>query len=641
MRPLTVRALLAFALAGPLQAGQIELPASGELTPGKRSGAVGVPLNAPIPIQLAVPPLAGANPLNPVPVAAPVPSLVQSLAARPAAVPALPNPAAIPAASARDEGTPEAGVDAGRLLFDQSSARPAEPAPASGGLWSKVRSLLPLETVPAWPGKAGDAVRVGRIKAVLGKVAGHGGTSTVWQSRDENYAIKILHPETLSLPDVRREAETLRAIGKSDLPVAKLLAESRDGRVLVKEFIKGETAQAILDRGAFTRLPMQGWPELAAKLIKAGVSADLARGNLVWQHWEGRWVIVDGGGLTDARPRAVLEQMMDPDLLSRAGVDPVEFLSGLRARLGPDSAPWAKTLEDLRGLKAGTPALAELARRDAAAPAGPVLVFGPAPKGPAGLDDTIVSAGQAAKRLGYDPLLAQTRTKLHGDDPGKLNTVVLAVEQPGKTPLVVKIAEWKIIRNEVALRRLARRFFGRYVRVPASLAVKRGSDSYLVMEQVRGSPNYYKDSFNGEQRVAMALFAHTFGISDMNLGNVFTAGGKDLPWLIDFELALGRSRPIAGRFPDERITYEMPWMSRFSHNRVEDYQPGVRAWRALLAKPETRAAILNDLTVSGFTQTEAAELLARFDLNAADLDWTLQNDADFVNQFVDRKAGPR
>ncbi len=636
MRPLTVRAFLLLALAGPLQAGQIDLPASGELTPGKQSGAVGASLGAPIPIQLTVPSLTGVSAANPTPVAAPVPNLVQPLTAKPAAA------ATMDASAPRREELPEADVDAGRILFDQSGARAAEPAVASGGLWSKVRGLLSLgEAAPAWPGKAGDVVRVGRVKTVLDKVVGRGGTSTVWQSRDENYAIKILHPDTRDLSGVRKEAATLRAIGKSNLPVAKLLAESRDGQVLVKEFIKGETAQALLERGAFTRLLTEGWPELAAKLIQAGVTADLARGNLVWQHWEGRWVIVDGSGLADGKPRAVLEQMMDPDLLVLAGVDPVEFLSGLRARLGPDSAPWAKTLEDLRGSKTGAPALEALARRDAAAPAGPVLVFGPAPKGPAGLDDTIVSAGEAAKRLGYDPLSAKTRIKLHGDDPGKLNTVVLAVEESGKTPFVVKIAKWEIIRNEVALRRLARRFFGRYVRVPASLAVKRGYDSYLVMEQVRGSPAYYKDVFNGEQRVAMALFAHTFGISDLNLGNVFTAGGKDLPWLIDFEYAFGRSRPVAGRFPDERITYEMPWMSRFSHNRVEDYQTGVRAWRALLAKPETRAAILSDLAVSGFTSAEAVAILARCDLNAADLDWALQNDADFVNQFADRRAAPR
>jgi len=208
-------------------------------------------------------------------------------------------------------------------------------------------------------------------------------------------------------------------------------------------------------------------------------------------------------------------------------------------------------------------------------------------------------------------------------------------------PVVVKIAEWYIIRNEVALRRLVRRFFGHHLRTPASAAVNRGYDSYLVMEKINASPSHYADAFTLEQRVAAALFIRTFGVSDVNPGNVLVAHDKGLPWLIDFEQALGRSAPVAGRIPDERIALEMPWMSRFLRNRVEDYQPGVRAWRAFLKKPKVRAAILGDLTASGFTPADAAALLARFDLNAADLDWTLQNDADFVNQFVDRNAAPR
>ena len=163
----------------------------------------------------------------------------------------------------------------------------------------------------------------------------------------------------------------------------------------------------------------------------------------------------------------------------------------------------------------------------------------------------------------------------------------------------------------------------------------------MVMEKLDASPSHYKDALNLEQRVAAAVFIRTFGVSDVNPGNVLAAYDRGLPWLIDFEQAFGRSSPVAGRLPDERIALEMPWMSRDEPNRVEDYQPGVRAWREFLRKPETRAAILADLTASGFAPAEASGLLSRFDLNAADLDWTLQNDADFVNQFVDRKAAQR
>lgn len=641
-------------LAGPLQAGQVEAPVSGQARPGGHAGSIGSSLGAPTPVQFTVPSLTGAGAPNlasalaPAPVFAAAPARAQAVAVQPAPVPVLPvsavtaaRPAALgqvvrPAASAefsaRDVDAGQAAFAEGAALFDQ--AKPS--------LWNSLRERLPFgERVPSWPGKAGDIVRIDGRKLILDKPAGDGGTSKVWRSRDGNFAIKLLHPGAMALPGVREEAATLRALANSDLPVAKLVAESRDGKVLVKEFIDGTTARDLLERGAFSRSQAEGWPELAAKLLSAGVTADLARGNLVWQHWRTRWVIVDAGSLAPGAAKAVLDQLLAPELLSRAGLDGAAFLSGLRARLGPDSAAWARTLAELKTMRTAAQPLAELARRDAARPAAPRLVFGPAPKGPAGLDDTVVSAREAVRRAGYDALNAKTKYKLHGDDPGKLNTTILAVEAPGKTPYVVKIAQWDIIRNEVALRRLARRFFGRYFRTPASVAVKNGYESYMVMEKLDASPSHYKNPLNKEQRVAAALFIRTFGVSDVNPGNVLAGHDGGLPWLIDFEQAFGRAAPVAGRVPDERIALEMPWLSRGERNAVEDYQPGVRAWREILGKPETRAAIIGDLTASGFTPAEAAGLFARFELNAADLDWTLQNDADFVNQFVDRNAAQR
>lgn len=665
MRPLALRTVFVFLLAGSAQAGPVEAPVSVEFSPGGPSGAIGSSFGTPSPIQFTVPTLTGASAPNLNSALAPAPNPLRATAVQPVAavaavqpVPALPASIMAPAASDRslernntlaalrpeNASRPESSLetDPGRVLFDQSAARTGEPAVSGGGLWVKVKNLLSLgEAVPSWPGKSGDVVRVGGIKTALDQPAGDGGTAKVWKSRNGRFAIKILHPGARNAPGVSEEAATLRAISGTDLPVAKLLAESRDGSVLVKEFIEGDTAHKILERGGFSRSQSEGWPELAAKLIGAGVTADLARGNLVWQHWRTRWVIVDGGSLTAGSSRATLDQLLAPDLLSRAGLDPVKFLSGLRARLGPDSAAWTKTRAELRSSKVTAPQLAALERLDASEPAGPALAFGPAPKGPSALNDTVVSGSEVKKRVGYDPLQAKSKSKLHGDDPGKLNTTILAVAEPGKTPYVVKIAQWDIIRNEVAARRLARRFFGRYVRVPASLAVENGYESYMVMEKLAASPSHYKNAFTLEQRVAMALFIRTFGIGDVNPGNVLAAHDNGLPWLIDFEQAFSRVTPVAGRIPDERIALEMPWMSLFERNRIEDYQPGARAWRAFLAEPETRAGILEDLTASGFKPAEAAAMLSRFDLNAADLDWTLQNDADFVNQFVDRKAAQR
>ncbi len=62
---------------------------------------------------------------------------------------------------------------------------------------------------------------------------------------------------------------------------------------------------------------------------------------------------------------------------------------------------------------------------------------------------------------------------------------------------------------------------------------------------------------------------------------------------------------------------EKPWMSLQVRNRIEDYQPAIKAWRVLFAKPDTQNAVLADLAAAGYTSDEAARLLARFNSNAA------------------------
>ena len=446
--------------------------------------------------------------------------------------------------------------------------------------------------------------------------------------------MKILHPEFRSLPHYADEAGILRSIKDADIPHAKLIAASPDGAVMVKEFIEGAAAGELLSRG-FSDLNKEGWAELAAKLIRAGVTADLAPGNLVWQHWRTRWTIVDAGGIAPARPGAVLDQMLTRTA-ETAGVEPGVFLSGLRGRLGPDSTEWAKALADLRASPRHAAALKALAGQDRARPAAPEVSFTPA-SAPAAFPDRKGTGAEAAKGLGYDPLTAGPRRLLPQDDPGKLNTKIMSVEPPGKTPVVVKIAAWYIIRNELAVRRVVRRFFGRYFDVPSAAGVERGFDSYLVMELKPGSTRRYDAPLTVEQRAALAVLAHAFGLSDMNPGNLlFPAEGK--PVLLDFEQAFGRSRPVASRIPDESIAEEMPWASRRELNRIEDYQPAIREWRRTLAKEESRAALREDFIAAGFSPAQAADLLETVRLNTEDLDWAVQNDVDFVNHFAQRSS---
>jgi hypothetical protein len=667
MRALVVGTSCLLALAASTAAGQMEIAAPVEAAPVARSGVSGATLgSAPLPLALTVSapvaaslaaapalaspragaaaaaaaaPAAAVAGVPAVPAAALAPALAEpaplpaAAAATPASAPALKD-AARPAGAGAAPGRDESSAAAGRALFD--AAAPA--APDAGGLWAKVRDWARLgDRVPSWPGSAGEKIRLAGRSYTLDRRLADGGGSRVWKTTEGDLVVKILHPQFLTLPHYADEAAVLRAIRNSDIPHARLVAASADGTVMVKELVEGDGAGELL-AGGFEDRHRQGWEELAAKLIRAGVTADLVSGNLVWQRARGRWMIVDAGGIEDAGPEKVLAQLLTPAAVA-AGVEPGAFLAGLRARLGPDSPEWARTLAALGASPKYAAALAALAARDRALPPAPQIRFGPAPES-APYPDAVGRAGAAAKALGYDPLTAKPRTLLHGDDPGKLNTKVFLVEPPGKTPAVVKIAQWSIVRNELAVRRVVRRFFGAYFDAPSAFGVSRGLDSYLVMEPKPGTRSYAQNPLSLERRAALAVLVHAFGLSDVNPGNVlFPARGR--PVLIDFEQALSRQGPVGYRLPDERIAMEMPWLSRFEPNRVEDYQPAIRAWRALLAEPAARAALVADFVAAGFTPAEAAGVLRTVELNTADLDWALQNDVDFVNQFARRRQAPR
>lgn len=663
MKPL-VRALLLAALAAPVRAGPTSVDASVDVHPiGTGAQSIAAPALTSPALSLApsLSPTATLAPslAAPTPLVAPGVNLVPSLSAAPSAAPAavplaaaLPAPGALPAAAipergaakdapalekaahpaAFDGGAPadaEAETLGGRALFDLA-------APERGGsVWQKFKDWAKIgDKFPTWPGEKGQVVRAGKRELILTEVAGDGGGSRVWRTNIREYVVKIVHPQFMALPHYSDEASILRAIKNSDIPHAKLLAASPDGSVMIKEFLEGDDARVLLRRG-FEDRHLTGWAELAAKLIRAGVTADLVPSNLIYQHWRSRWALADAGGIEDAGPAKVLEQLLTPES-EKAGVEPARFLADLRGRLGPDSAEWAKTVAALNASPKLAAARDALAARDAVVPAAPKVSFRSGAPGP--YPDRVVSPAEIRKTLGYDPLFVKERLMLHADDPGKLNTQVFEVKQPGKPTVVVKIAGWHIVRNELAMRRVVRRFFGEGFSSPSAFGVNAKHDSYLVMEKVEGSASFAVGRMDLKRRVALGIMARAFGLFDMNRGNVLF-GPHDEPHLIDFEQALSRSGPVASRLPDEGIAWEMPWMSLSTMNRIEDYQPAIREWRALLAKPETQAELRADFVASGFTNDEATELLARVNANSGDLDWTLQSDADFVNQFVKRKTG--
>ncbi|HXT00572.1 MAG TPA: hypothetical protein VN915_07850 [Elusimicrobiota bacterium] len=597
---------------------------------------------APAPVSLSVAPLGAApflsaTPLPASPALAAAPAAASAPSA-PALAPAAAVPEALPvaaAASARETGpaaaparagagTPSreeedgAGVGEGRALFDAASFA----ADGSPGLWTRLKGMAGFgERVPAWPGAAGETLRVAKRSFTLDTKLADG----VWRTAGGLHVVTLAPPGRTN----RAEADALRALEGTDIPHAGLVAVSADGRALVQELIDDDDARDLLARG-FQRQHVEGWAELAARLIRAGATGDLTPGNLIWQRWRGRWILSDARGVRRAEPGEVVASLLTPASRS-AGVDPAEFLAAVRARLGPDAAEWARTLSALR-----TPDRAALDAHDRALPPAPRLAFGPA--GSAPYPDDAGPAKRVRTALGYDPLTIRPRRMLHADDPGKLNTEVFSVAPPGKTEVAVKIAEWGVVRRELALRRVIRRWFGRWFDSPSAFGVAAGRESYLVMEFKDGAPDHYQGRLPLEQRAALAVLVHAFGIWDVNPGNVlFPARGK--PVLLDFEQALSRRAPVASRVPDEGIAVEMPWVSRFEINRAEDYQPAVREWRALLAEPASKAALVEDFKAAGYTAEEAAALLRLVEANTADLDWTIANDVEFANQFVKKRRG--
>jgi len=640
-----LRSLLLPALAASLASAQVEKAGTAaESSVGATPALAGASLTAaPIPVALTVTPLSAAPalaappaafsalPAHEAPPAAAAPAAAPLAPALSAPAP-LPVPAAEPGAPAaaasavqaraeprreeRDGEASDADVGEGRALFDAAAAAKAE----DPGLWTKIKGLAGFgERVPAWPGAAGDTVRVGKRAYTLGSPISKG----VWWTYANTHIVRLAPPGM----SFRSQADALRALEGTDIPRLGMVGVSADGRALVTEKNDDATAAALQARGYETH-QAEAWAELAAKMIRAGATGDLSPENLIWQRWRGRWILSDVRGVRRAGPGEVLDGLLTP-AARRAGVEPAAFLAGLRARLGPDSTAWARTNSAL-----GPADRAALAARDRDFSSAPRLVFGPGEKAP--FPDAAGPAAAVKKALGYDPLLADPRRLLHTDDPGKLNTLVFSVEPPGKARVAVKVAEWDMIRRELALRRVIRRWFGRWFDAPSAFGVERGFESYLVMEFKDGAPAHNRNSLTLEQRAALAVLVHAFGVWDMNPGNVlFPPGGK--PVLIDFEQSLSRREPVASRLPDESIAMEMPWMSRFERNRAEDYQPAVRDWRKLWSAPEAKAAFAADLQAAGFTAEEAAYFVRIVDANTADLDWSIANDVEFVNQFVRKR----
>jgi hypothetical protein len=678
MRPPLSRAVLGvLLLSAPAGAVKVEVPV-GEIRAGGVGNAAGAGA-AVAPVQLSVLPLSGTLALGgsptlglsngPVTAGAALqvaPALnLTARRAGPAASDGRPLPAPLPAsliAAPADSRPAAAALDGAALSAEEGAGASAGATPAegagldgsaaaasvrfdgaaarSGGLLGAIKRFVPwTDLVPSYPGRQGETVRLEGRRWTLDHVIADGGGSKVWGiPGGRDVAIKILHPEMAALPHYGEELSILRAIKDNRLiPHARLVAASKDGRVMVKERFDGDTAAGLIAKGGFQRWQKDAWAGLAESLIRAGATGDLIASNLQYAHHSSRWILLDAGGVTDGAPADVLKQLLAPGLAKGAGVDPVEVLAALRGRLGPDSELWKRTASTSRAVPFLADALRALEARDASRPAPPSLAFGPGPARATPFDDSVQTRAQVIKRLGYNPWNSKHLSR-HIHDQGKLNTELWKVDEPGKPALFMKKADWWMIQKELAVRRIVSHLFGRYFDVPHAFAVQGGADSWLVMERSDGTQGYGRNSMTLAQRMALGVLANVFGFYDLNAGNILFGKKGDRPTLLDFEQALGRRGPVPGRLPDEGILIEMPWLDGWNINHASDYHHAAREWRAKLADPRTVELIRADLLAAGYTAPEAASILATVAANTADLDATLQVDVEFANKFAAQRV---
>jgi len=528
----------------------------------------------------------------------------------------------------------EASALSGRVMFDGIGKKKRS---GLGALFDGMRSWFEKpDSAPAFPAKTGDTGRIGGRNYRLGGEIGEFNGAKLYSAELQGYGtvgVLVYGPEARER--MRESVRGLERMDALDLEQNRLIAADFDNGIVIQWHRSFNPASKVI-AGRFGGNHFNGLTQLAAKLLLAGKTADLSPGNLIWDHWTSKWARLSGVGFRDGSAWDVLSQVFSDEFGNKTGIIPERFYSAVRARVGPDSKAWKKVLQEAAGVPELKKHLDALARRDAARPPPAGLVF-EAVEPDTVLDDAIVTPRQLKKRLGYDPNSVKGKVNLHADDPGKLNTSILGISPPGKTPRVLKAARAGIIQNELFLRKVVKRWFSRYFDTPGSLAVLNGEDSYMVMEVAEGGKAWTAPELSIEQRAALASLVHTFGISDMNPGNLLQGSGRTM--LIDFEQALSRRQPVNSRLGSTGLIDELPWVrqkrgyeadKREYRIEVEDFFPGVRDWRAELAKPETQAELRRMMLDSGFSDEEAAHYLAVFNLNAADLLWTIATDVEYA-----------
>ena len=525
----------------------------------------------------------------------------------------------------------ETGAGSGSLLFD--GARKLGRGllgPLRGAFHRLRRGFQGEDKVPGFPGAVGESVRLGAKRYRLEKALPAPEGQALFMDRSASHEptfLRFYSAEEAGRYELQRQA--LLDLAKTDIPHARLVAAHDAGRLLVQETFEENESFRLVSGKPMSYGQRNAFGDLFYKLVALGKTVDLSPANLKWSHWRGHWALKDAESYEDGAAWDALGQWLFDGRAEAHGADPVELLAGLRGRFGPDAPAWKRIVEEGRSISAAKRLLDALGRRDAARAPPPSLSFKSARAPNEWLRDALIDESEMRRRFGFYPL-KQKGVNLHFDK-GKLNTSIMQIGSEG-SPWVRKIASQEIIRNELFMRKVVHRWFGEYFDAPWSVARYNGYDSYMMMEKVDGS-HWGRGRMGVEQRVALAILMNTFGIGDVNLGNILSSRSSKKPVLIDFEQALSRSHPVTNRIPDEGILTEMPWVDARGPVESEEYQAGIAHWRELFSSPAARAELRMMLREVGFTDPETAAMERRFEENVRNLPYTLQADVEFANYF--------
>jgi serine/threonine protein phosphatase PrpC/tRNA A-37 threonylcarbamoyl transferase component Bud32 len=170
----------------------------------------------------------------------------------------------------------------------------------------------------------------------LGRLVGEGTFGEVYEIPGKPDQVAKVAKDGVSVEAqkawAREELAGYKALEGTDIPHAKLLDSDPAGRVLIKERIRGETLDQLMDKGPLSKEHKAAYADFTAKLLEHGLMTDANAGNLIWDGK--KFVLVDAGGVHPAEPGAISSMAMDG--LRGKGMTPHELLGSLRDRLGAD-----------------------------------------------------------------------------------------------------------------------------------------------------------------------------------------------------------------------------------------------------------------------------------------------------------------